>query len=98
MFYRNWAANAGWKSHVWTNMHKWAAHCRLKGKSVCIIFAARKDGGLGAHISMCCSDSLHAVDLGVCAYLDGSVVFYIIYIADWGWGGTRDDRRLRLFR
>ena len=97
MHYKNWAANAGWKSCVWKDMHKWAGHCRMKGKTICLFFVARKDGGLGCHVGMCSSDSLHAVDLGVAAYLEGSVVFYIIFIAEWGWGGTREERRLRLY-
>ena len=53
---------------------------------------------LGCHVFVRLADPMHAVDEGPTTYLSGSSSFYVIFMASWGWGSVRDEKRLRLFR
>ena len=79
-------------------MGVWAAWAKARGKTVCFLFRPRREGGAGAHIFMALSDSMHCCDMGASPHLLGSIIFYIIWIADWGWHGTLEAKRLRLNR
>ena len=106
MRWNDFSPNAGWMSQTFTSMRAYTAHCRMKRKSVHLIFHPLSNGGLGMHVMSQYKDALHVLDMGVSRHACANVLWLLCYTDVLGedrtpadnmaqvWGAIGDQYRL----
>ena len=72
----NFARGAPWKTTCFTDRREWLAWCTARARPPTPLF---HEDGLALHPRALSPDILHCIDLGVAAYLCGSVIFHMVY-------------------
>ncbi|CAK0894543.1 unnamed protein product [Prorocentrum cordatum] len=79
MNWMNFSADAPWKQKGFMDMREWFNHCRGRGKTPCLLFRPRDEGGLGMHIFAVFEDGLHNMELGSAQKILGNVMWLLVY-------------------